>query len=301
MASVEDFLKDVKETQPDACMLQVWEVQPKDIPFEAPPLSCTTPIERVCDFLKDHVCVDDECDCAQSYLEQYKYTDADVASIERETRGQRHNKNWVSMRKGLVTASNTKKVLHSTNLDNTANALLKDSSLCEKALPAAIKFGQDNEEKALKLFHKAHRYRHRKCTFRQPGLVISPQTPFLGASPDAIFECEDKDCGTFLVEVKCSFKFRNHQPKIALSDYCEVDESNQFRVKPTHDYYHQMQCQMAVTGHRKCFLCVYTTKGIETIEVHFDETYWETAVYKLKQFWKTHLFPKLTANCRIVV
>lgn len=295
---VEDFLKVVKECQPDACMLYAWEVQPKTPPFLAPPLSCSTPIQRLSAFLKTHVCLDGECDCAQHYLDTCGYNDVEVEQVELETRGQRLNKNWFTMRKGLVTASNTKTVLSSTDMDRTAEVMLQGSSLCEDNLPPAVRFGRDNEEKALRDFCRSHRYRHRKCKLWQPGLVISTTTPFLGASPDAFVECEETECGRFLVEVKCLFSFRNFHPKQALKEggFCEKDCNGQYIVKRTHGYYHQMQCQMGLTGCHKSFLCVYTTKGIETIEVSFDDEYWQTALIKLKQFWKKNLFPKLVTK-----
>ena len=103
------------------------------------------------------MCFGDGYDCVARFLNQMGYSSDEIKAVERETRAQHRNKNWHTMRKSLVTASKVKQVLTSADNDKTAEALLESSTLDEKNLPAAIKFGRENETRALKRFVRAHR------------------------------------------------------------------------------------------------------------------------------------------------
>jgi hypothetical protein len=55
--------------------------------------------------------------------------------IEEGTREQHTNPNWKSARNGLLASSNFKTICHSTNMNNTANNLLKESTIHEEHIP----------------------------------------------------------------------------------------------------------------------------------------------------------------------
>lgn len=293
--NVDEMLSIIREQVPDACMLHAWEKQPKETPFQTPELTVDTLLEKVAAYGSRH---EVDIDSATSFMQEMKWTEDEQDIIEMQTRGQHLNQNWHKMRYGLVTASNVRKILHSTDKGKTAENLLKESplnSFDDKNLPQAIAFGRANEKKALTMFTRSHRYLHRKCSFRQPGLFVSTSYPFLAATPDAIVECKHRHCETFLVEVKCLFADRNSHPKAALKkrNFCEQDDAGKFKVNKCHEYYHQIQCQMAVTGIHKSYLCIYTRKGIESIQVDFDSDFWDKALPVLKSFWTKEMFPKL--------
>ena len=44
---------------------------------------------------------------------------------------------------------------------------------------------------------------HENLTIRDSGLIINPNYPYIGASPDAIVEC--KCCGIRCLEIKCPY------------------------------------------------------------------------------------------------
>ena len=129
-------------------------------PFPSPELSVCTPVEWLEYFVDaGRLCSDgnhESCDCAQHFLDMMGYVSVECELIEKETRGQNQNRNWHNMRVGLITASNVKKVMCSTNEDKTAEVLLTGSSLNEENLPASIKFGRTREKTALGLFCRAH-------------------------------------------------------------------------------------------------------------------------------------------------
>ncbi|XP_070201377.1 uncharacterized protein [Littorina saxatilis] len=305
MPPVETILQDIKEHLPGSVFLHVQDEQPQEPPFTAPPLTVLAPLEWIEDFKQIHSCegfgCQDQEDYAQHFLDRISWATEEQHIIEEQTRGQRKNKNWHSMRKGLLTASNIWKIFRSTNQGKTAERLIENygSEKEDARVPEAIKFGQDNEDRALTLFTRSHRYRHRQCSVRQPGLVVSTLEPYLAASPDAVVDCKHQNCGQFLAEVKCLYKHRNFHPKLAITErgFAERGADGQLSVKQEHAYYYQMQCQMAVTGIHKCHLCVFTKKGIESIEVPFDPIFWDNISKRLSLFWKTHV-SKAFANCK---
>ena len=224
-----------------------------------------TPTEKICFFLTNHHC--DKCvsQCFAEFTEHLKYSVEEMDHIEKATRGQNNNKNWHLIRKGLITSSTFKTVLHSTDYSKTASSLLQGSTLNEHNLRRPISFGRKFEEKARQMCLKAHLFQHKKCSISVPGIIISPDTPLLAASPDGILSCIK--CGQSLVEVKCLWSMRNFHAMMALllSGICEKDPTDEtkLRVINKHQYYYQMQGQMACTGVKRCFLVAFTYKSIQ--------------------------------------
>lgn len=81
---------------------------------------------------------------------------------------------------------------------------------------------------------------------RECGLFIDPKRPYLGASPGMVVECDC--CGTgLLLEVKCPYSAAHVAPTIG-APLCLVEKY--------HNYYKQMQDQLAVMGRERCgFVC----------------------------------------------
>ena len=111
---VETILQSIREHLPGSVFLHAWEDQPKETPFVTPPLTVTTPLEFMEEFTKDHKC-QTKCDCPQVFLDELTWSEEERKRTEKETRGQHKNKNWHTMRTGLVTASKVKTICHSTN------------------------------------------------------------------------------------------------------------------------------------------------------------------------------------------
>ncbi|XP_070186554.1 uncharacterized protein [Littorina saxatilis] len=298
LPQVSTFFEGLKELHPSSCFLDVWEPRQTPSAPAPPPLRTDSPSVRLATFLRDHHCECADCDCSTKFLDSLLYSSCERQQIEEDTTGQHQNENWFTMRSGLITASVIKKVLSSTNYANTAERLVSPSSLDNGNLPAAVKFGRTQEHRALTLFTKLHRYKHRKCSVRFPGLVVSETDSFLAGSPDAVVDCSH--CGKFVVEIKCLYSKQNMHPRLAmkLSDFCVLD-NDKYRVKRDHAYFCQLQCQMAVTGLKSGVLVVYTRKGVEVVPIDFDEEWWEASRMKLKQFyptffhtWKAHVLSR---------
>ena len=124
-----------------------------------------------------------------------------------------------------------------------------------------------------------------KTTVFAVGLVVNPNCPWLGATPDgkvwdsSVFE------NVGLLEIKCPHKYQSVTPQEAatMSDFCcELVDGN-ISLKQNHEYYSQVQGQMAVCNIKWCDFVIYTSKGISVQRIIFDE-----------DFWLHDLYPKLT-------
>ena len=72
---------------------------------------------------------------------------------------------------------------------------------------AATRYGKKEEPKAIKAYNTYMQKSHSNVNVSSCGLHVSHETPFLGASPDGVLEC---DChGKRLIEVKCPITLRS--------------------------------------------------------------------------------------------
>ncbi|XP_068690180.1 uncharacterized protein [Montipora foliosa] len=107
------------------------------------------------------------------FLATLPLSDEEVTSIEKETRGQSTSTAWKEHRKGRITASNFKEVC--TKIDSLAksrgNVKPKTTPLLAKLVYGsedldhvpAIRWGKENEDKALSDFHAIALSKHRNC------------------------------------------------------------------------------------------------------------------------------------------
>ena len=82
---------------------------------------------------------------------------------------------------------------------------------------------------------------------KECGFFISTTTGYLGASPDGLVMVNDNVHGC--IEIKCPFSARNKSVAEACSlpsFFCKREEDGIIRLKRTHNYYYQIQGQLAV-------------------------------------------------------
>ena len=299
LPSVSSFMEGLHNIYPNACALDAHQTRVKELkkqPIETPKLSTFSPLEKLHQYFESSEMTCETCDSCFDTISKdiLSYSDSEIIEIERLTRGQSQNDNWFLMRNGIVTASNIKSVCSSTNMDKTAERFQDDKSF-ESNLPEPILFGRKYEDAARNKFMKQHKFLHRKCKCRETGLYIDNTMAYIGASPDGIVTCNT--CGTFLIEIKCLWKYRNFHPKVALinAGICEKNSELELVVKRNHPHFYQMQAQMAVTKIETCMLVAYTHKGIASVKVDFDDTFWAKCVEKITEFYRFHYIPALKA------
>lgn len=218
--------------------------------------------------------------------------------VELRTRGQSDNKLWFEARKGRITASLFHDVLkrkESTNPGKLVEKIIGENN--EQLTTAAIKWGLKHENIAKKRY-QAHMRLHgkEKISVKNCGLFLLQSFIAIGASPDGIVQT---NTNTYLVEIKCPFKWRNSTILEACKSpdfYCYLDSNNKIQLKQNHRYYTQIQGQMGVCQYKVCHLVLYTLQDLTVIEIPFNAVFWESLLSKLKTFYMKFVIPCLNAT-----
>lgn len=212
---------------------------------------------------------------------------------ERKTVGQRNNELWFEKRMNRLTASKfgfvIKRLPH-TPCHNLVKSILYSRSLTSEA----ITFGRDHEDIAIKLYENSTNNSVEPC-----GLFIDVSNPFLGASPDGIVGEEG------IVEVKCLASVKEETLSEAVKakkNMClELSKEGEIKLKKNHNYFYQIQGQLAITSRNWCDFIVYTKKGEIFVErIQKDTTFWtKNMLPKLTRFYQDCLLPEIL-DSRIV-
>ena len=108
------------------------------------------------------------------------------------------------------------------------------------------------------------------------GLFVSPKLFFLGCSPDGKVIDFTLDEKFGLVEIKCPSSKFTVSPADACNDKNFFLEMNDIpKLKTCHEYYDQVQGQMALTVAKWCDFVVYTSLGLSIEQIEFDREHWK--------------------------
>ena len=126
---------------------------------------------------------------------------------------------WKSLQTSRITASNVHKVLQ-TDQNIPAKSYKK---LCTESKKLhhvlAIKWGRENESKALKANQKISEKNHSGVVTEKCGLRIHEKYHFLGASAYGLVTCLFHESS--LLEIKCASKHKNN---LSISDCIATDK-----------------------------------------------------------------------------
>ena len=116
-------------------------------------------------------------------------------------------------RAGRVTASRMKQVCH-TNASLPSQSLVKTICYPEayRFTTKATRWGCTHEAAAREHFVKVRQESHAGISVVDCGLVINPEWPHLGASPDGIVQCTC--CGKGVLEIKCPYCKRDQHIEV---------------------------------------------------------------------------------------
>ena len=226
-------------------------------------------------------------------------------SVEQATRSQSNSKLWYTYRAGRVTASRMRSVCH-TDLGNPSQSLIK--TIC---YPEAFSFvskqtnwGCKHEKTARDIYCKINSGLHDNFQVSDSGLVINPEWPHIGASPDGVVECTC--CGKGVLEIKCPYCHRDSSIVTAAREdpkFCLKEVDGVLSLDKAHSYYYQVQTQLFVCDVQYSDFCVCTfasesdQENLHIERINKNTTFWnETCVPKAKQFFRTCLLPELLGN-----
>ena len=172
-----------------------------------------------------------------------------IYCVEQETRSQCKNPLWFKFRVGRITASLMKRVCK-TDPDKPSQSLVKQICYPEliKFTSKATQWGCNHENVALDFYTSKTQVHHENFMVEDCGFCISHHFPHIGASPDAIVQCDC--CGKGCVEIKYPYCTR---------DKCVLDNSlvlsisdEKVELRKDHAYFYQIQTQLLVTDLEYC-------------------------------------------------
>ena len=254
-----------------APLLRHHVVTPTDLPDNVPQLPVKEEMKR----FKDNL---------QLSLDQ-------VNNIELQTRGQYTQPLWYKHRQHRITASKCGTILQRPTR-GTVREILYSKPLIH--LPPPIYWGRRKEKDARTLYEKQMRVKlGRKVDTQDCGLFVHPVHGWLAATPDAVVEIDGEQSG--ILEVKCPYTERDNTVENACLNptfCCDINQGN-LRLKVEHNYYHQVQLQLYVTGTKWCDFCVFMIKGIGIQRIYPDTLWQSTNIPKLEDFYDNMLLPEI--------
>lgn len=232
-------------------------------------------------------------DLSTAELKSLSVSKEQISAVEEKTRLQAKSQTWHCVRAGRLTAS----ILHSathTCVEKPAKSVISSVLFGKKVAGKAIDWGVNNEKRAKEAYVAKVKDMHEGFSLKDCGFCIHPDSPFIGASPDGIRECNC--CGTVTVEVKCPFKHKSSYVKEAAQDkdFClGVNENDELFLKDNHPYYSQVQAQISAVQAEYCDFVVWTEVDIAVVKVLPNADKWRTIAERAKLFFDTCIIPLL--------
>jgi hypothetical protein len=206
-----------------------------------------------------------------AFLESLKCTEEERKEIEIATREQSQSKRWFQERQLRLTASKFGLVVKRKRQHTSLVSQLLYKSV--SASVSALQWGREHEADALNQYQRTL---SSDLKVSRVGIYID-QCGYLGASPDGIV-VDINGQPKRVVEVKCPFSAQDmtieqacHEKK---SFCCSLDKNNKPCLKSDHEYYYQVQGQMAITGVHECDFVVWTPKDMFVQTITFDSKFW---------------------------
>uniref|UniRef100_A0A1Q3EW73 Putative yqaj-like viral recombinase domain protein n=2 Tax=Culex tarsalis TaxID=7177 RepID=A0A1Q3EW73_CULTA len=197
-------------------------------------------------------------------MQEENYSNAEILTVE-----QADTDLWHELRKGRITAS---------RIHEASRCSMLRGSLCDKIMGIksgfsfAMKRGTDLEGHVFAVLQKQY------PSLRNAGLVLDPQFPWMGASPDGLAD-------DFVLEIKCPYT-----PK-TFEAYIDV-------TKLSKKYYAQIQLQMHMTHRSKALLGVAAldferSRQVTQVWIDYDKQFVDSVMKEAFEFWRKGVFPAL--------
>ncbi|KAK3107059.1 hypothetical protein FSP39_006038 [Pinctada imbricata] len=168
-------------------------------------------------------------------------------------------------------------------------------------LPPAVKWGQDHEEKARRQYDELMSL-VKDVSVVDTGITLCESHSFIGASSDGrIFEGDEEG----VLEIKCPFSMNGVEvhnmqidDMISLGDksFCLVEGVSGPQLRHDHEYFAQVQGEMAVMGLPWCDFVVWTNASSNNIfieRIMFDVDFVTEMIPKLVASYVEKIFPNL--------
>ena len=213
-----------------------------------------------------------------------KVTKEQAQQIERETQDQTSSQKWREERKTRMTASTFGRYM--TRKAPISEKFLNSIFRSKSFTSAATSYGTCNDKIARQMYIKLKQTHAHEC-----GLVINPDFPFLGATPDGKV-CEEGQTG--ILEIKCPFSIRD----MTVEEAVEKDQGGKLfiekdgpslRLKRNHVHWFQVQGQLLVTGAAFCDFVTFTRQDLQVERILPDSNTMHDMLEKLAGIYIDHV------------
>ena len=197
---------------------------------------------------------------------------------------------------GRVTSSNLGAICKCKN-SNEPESLIKTVMGYNNFSNASVKWGRDHEPAARKKYILVKKAAGHKISVTETGLYVQKDIPFLGASPDGLVNDDDQKG---VLEVKCPFKYRFSKIAEGTKDpqFCCKLNGDKIQLKQNHNYFYQVQAQMALTNTQWCDFVFWTLSDVHIERINFNEQFWQECLVKVITFYQKFVLPELF-TCRL--
>ena len=185
-----------------------------------------------------------------------------------------HGHEWSEARRGRITARMFQRV---SNMQPTTpcDSLLEELMYYDKPDLTAM---WNKKEHAIAEYER--QTGRSDGQVRYPvGLVAHPQLGFVAATPDGIVSNE------LILKAVCP------EGNTLLRNVACLD--GDLKLRRGHEYYSQVQVQMACCGARYCDFFVWTPRKTARDRIEFDPDFWEQKIGKVHEFYMECVLPEL--------
>ena len=208
---------------------------------------------------------------AEQLFYELNITQEQCDAIESTTRRQRESDAWHHQCQGRLTASSFHSVLNMKSTTDPSNFLQRVLTKEDLSHIPAIKWGIEKEDTTREEYTRKMSQLHENFKCTTAGLVVNPQYPHLGATPDGFVTCTC--CRDGLVEIQCPFSAKDSHPDILRSQKSSFLNARGLII--SHKYYTQVQGQLLITDKDYCDFVVWTPCGITIQRIYQDLSFSE--------------------------
>lgn len=218
------------------------------------------------------------------HVHNLSITQEEIQETERLTRGQNRNNLWFEKRKTLLTASNFGKAAKTkVEPSNKVKSILYSNFTTD-----AVQYGIESEQKAVDIFTREMRKDGIVVHVEEVGLLVSKDTPYLGASMDRIVTYINRN-EKWGMEIKSPLSKAGMTVDEACKSknfFLEKLTDGTVKLKRNHDYYYQIQRQLYCSN--------INLKGIVFV-VYFgeDRPLFIEYIYPDNSTWFNDFLPKI--------
>ena len=232
----------------------------------------------------------------ESIYQSVSFTFNQAVLVEERTRIQAKCRSWFELRAGRITASKFREAVHTSYLQPSISLI---KSICypeqREFTSTACQYGCKHEDTARQAYLEKLKIKHENFLVIQCGLILDPEFPFMGATPDGLVNC--KCCSSGVLEIKCPFSCKHKGFKTVASEnpsFFLVDDNGSLKLKEDHKYYYQIQLQMKLCRVHYCdFVAWRENDEIFYQRIYLDSDFIDNAIESVIPFIKFAVLPEL--------